>query len=178
VPDTVTCAALFTHGRPERIGDAETRVQNLAAEAGVELTSLGEGSPDLVVALGGDGTMLRALRATLGAATPVFGVNFGRMGFLTSAEGDQLEEALRRVFAGEYRTVELCTLAASLSEGPQVAVNDVVVTSAEPGRMVVLGWEVGGEELGSQPCDGLICCTPSGSTAYNHSSCRAATTSK
>ena len=45
--------------------------------------------------------------------------------------------------------------------------NDVVVTSAEPGRMVELGWEVGGEELGSQPCDGLICCTPSGSTAYN-----------
>ncbi len=124
-------------------------------------------SPDLVVALGGDGTMLRALRATLGAATPVFGVNFGRMGFLTSAEGHQLEEALRRVFAGEYRTVELCTLAASLADGPQVAVNDVVVTSAEPGRMVELGWEVGGEELGSQPCDGLICCTPSGSTAYN-----------
>ena len=90
VPDKVTCAALFTHGRPERIGDAESRVRELAAEAGIELTSLGEGSPDVVVALGGDGTMLRALRATLGAATPVFGVNFGRMGFLTSAEGHQL----------------------------------------------------------------------------------------
>ncbi len=167
VPDKVTCAALFTHGRPERIGDAESRVRELAAEAGIELTSLGKGSPDVVVALGGDGTMLRALRATLGAGTPVFGVNFGRMGFLTSAEGHQLEEALRRVFAAEYKVVELCTLAASLAEGPQVAVNDVVVTSAEPGRMVELGWEVGGEELGSQPCDGLICCTPSGSTAYN-----------
>ena len=167
VPDKITCAALFTHGRPERIGDAESRVQELAAAAEVELVALGEGSPDLVVALGGDGTMLRALRATLGAATPVFGVNFGRMGFLTSAEGEKLEEALHRVFAGEYRTVELCTLSASLAEGPQVAVNDVVVTSAEPGRMVELGWEVGGEELGLQPCDGLICCTPSGSTAYN-----------
>jgi geranylgeranyl diphosphate synthase, type II len=100
VPDKVTCAALFTHGRPERIGDAESRVRELATEAGVELTSLGEGSPDLVVALGGDGTMLRALRATLGAATPVFGVNFGRMGFLTSAEGHQLEEALRYSLLG------------------------------------------------------------------------------
>ena len=167
VSDKVTCAALFTHGRLERIGDAESRVGRLAADSGVELVGLGEGSPDLVVALGGDGTMLRALRATLGASTPVFGVNCGRMGFLTSAEGDDLEEALRRVFAGEFRTVELCTLAASLVEGPQVAVNDVVVTSAEPGRMVELGWEVGGEELGSQPCDGLICCAPSGSTAYN-----------
>ena len=164
MPDKVTCAAVFTHGLPERIGDAETRVRELADEVGVELSTLGE-SADLVVALGGDGTMLRALRATLGTSTPVFGVNFGRMGFLTSAEGNRLDEALRRVFAGEYRMVELCTLAATLAEGPQVAVNDVVVTSAEPGRMVELGWEVGGEELGSQPCDGLICCTPSGSTA-------------
>jgi NAD+ kinase len=167
VGDRVTRAALFTHGLPGRIGDAESRVERLAAEAGVELAPLGEGSPDLVVALGGDGTMLRALRATLGTATPVFGVNFGRMGFLTSAEGERLEDALPRVFAGEFRIVELCTLAAALAEGDQVAVNDVVITSAQPGRMVELGWEVGGEELGSQPCDGLICCTPSGSTAYN-----------
>jgi NAD+ kinase len=164
----VTCAAVFTHGLPERIGDAESRVHALAAEAGVELAPLDEGgAPDLVIALGGDGTMLRALRATLGTSTPVFGINFGRMGFLTSAEGNRLEEAIRRVFSGEYRIVELCTLAAALADGPQLAVNDVVVTSAQPGRMVELGWEVGGEELGSQPCDGLICCTPSGSTAYN-----------
>jgi NAD+ kinase len=165
--DKVTCAAVFTHGLPERIEDAESKVRALAEEAGVELVALGEGAPDLVVALGGDGTMLRALRATLGASTPVFGVNFGRMGFLTSAEGQRLEDALRRVFGGEYRIVKLCTLAARLAEDQQVAVNDVVVTSATPGRMVELGWEVGGEELGSQPCDGLICCTPSGSTAYN-----------
>ena len=165
--DRITSAAVFAHGLPERIGDAEERVARLAGDAGIELTQLGKGSPDLVVALGGDGTMLRALRATLGTATPVFGVNFGRMGFLTSAEDEQLEEALARVFAGEFRLVELCTLAASLADGAQVAVNDVVVTSAQPGRMVELSWEVGGYELGSQPCDGLICCTPSGSTAYN-----------
>ena len=167
VTDKVTCAVVFTHGRRERIGDAENRVQELAAQAGVELVTLDQSRPDLVVALGGDGTMLRALRATLGRSTPVFGVNFGRIGFLTSAEGNRLEEALGRVFAGEYRTLELCTLAASLADGPEVAVNDVVVTSAEPGRMVELGWEVGGAELGTQPCDGLICSTPSGSTAYN-----------
>jgi NAD+ kinase len=167
VADKVTCAAVYTHGLPERIGDAEGQVRALGEEAGVEVVAVGEGAPDLVIALGGDGTMLRALRATLGKATPVFGVNFGRMGFLTSAEGHRLEDALRRVFAGEYRIVELCTLATALADGAQVAVNDVVVTSATPGRMVELGWEVGGDELGSQPCDGLICCTPSGSTAYN-----------
>jgi NAD+ kinase len=163
----VTRAAVFTHGLPERIGDAERRVEELAAGAGVELGPLGEGAPDLVVALGGDGTMLRALRATLGTSTPVLGVNFGRMGFLTSAEGDRLEEALRRAFAGEFRIVALCTLRASLGGLDEVAVNDVVATSSQPGRMVELGWDVGGEELTPQPCDGLICCTPSGSTAYN-----------
>jgi NAD+ kinase len=167
VGDRIARASVFTNGQPGRIGDAGSRVERLAAEGGVELTPLGEGAADIVIALGGDGTMLRALRSTLGTATPVFGVNFGRMGFLTSAEGERLEEALRRVFAGEFRTVGLCTLAATLPGGKEVAVNDVVVTSAQPGRMVELGWEVGGYELGSQPCDGLICCTPSGSTAYN-----------
>jgi NAD+ kinase len=111
--------------------------------------------------------MLRALRATLGSPTPVFGVRFGRVGFLTSAEADALEPSLARVFGGEFRVVELSTLDARLEGDAHAAVNDVVVTSAEPGRMVELGWEIGGEHLGDQPCDGMICCTPAGSTAYN-----------
>ena len=98
----------------------------------------------------------------------MFGVNFGRMGFLTSADGrPSSRRRFAACFAGEYKRDRAATLAASLAGGPQVAVNDVVVTSAELGRMVELGWEIGGEELGSQPCDGIICCTPSGSTAYN-----------
>ena len=167
VAKPVVRAAVFTHGHPGRIGDAADRVGELAAAAGTELVSLEDGEPDLVIALGGDGTMLRALRATLGKGVPVFGVNFGRVGFLTSVEGEQLETGLEPVFAGEYRVVELCTLQGSLAGAEHVAVNDIVATSSEPGRMVELGWEVGGEELGTQPCDGLICCTPSGSTAYN-----------
>lgn len=165
----VARAAVFTHGHPARIGDAAELVEQLAASAGTELVPVEDGDPDLVVALGGDGTMLRALRATvaLGKGVPVFGVNFGRVGFLTSVEGEELEAGLARVFAGEYRVVELCTLGGSLAGAEHVAVNDIVATSSEPGRMVELGWEVGGEELGAQPCDGLICCTPSGSTAYN-----------
>jgi NAD+ kinase len=122
---------------------------------------------DLVVALGGDGTMLRALRATLGNGTPVFGINYGRVGFLTSADGRRLDEALERVFAGYYKIVELCTLTADALGSSHPAVNDVVVTSSQPGRMVELAWEIGGEQLEDQPCDGMICCTPSGSTAYN-----------
>ena len=122
---------------------------------------------DLLLVLGGDGTMLRALRATLGSGTPVLGINFGRVGFLTTVDGDQLDSALALALAGDVRVVDLCTLEARLDGETHAAVNDLVVTSSRPGRMVELGWEVAGENLGDQPCDGMICCTPSGSTAYN-----------
>jgi NAD+ kinase len=74
---------------------------------------------------------------------------------------------VRRLFQGDIRIQELCTLDAEIGSKSKPAINDVVVTSARPGRMVELGWEIGGERLESQPCDGLICATPSGSTAYN-----------
>jgi hypothetical protein len=97
----------------------------------------------------------------------VLGINFGRVGFLTTADGSELEAALTRALAGELRVVDLCTLEAAFGAETHPAVNDVVVTSSRPGRMVELGWQVAGEDLGDQPCDGMICCTPSGSTAYN-----------
>jgi NAD+ kinase len=71
------------------------------------------------------------------------------------------------VFAGEYDVIELPTLEVEHPDGVTRAVNDVVISSASLGRMVELELAVGGEELGRQPCDGLICATPSGSTAYN-----------
>jgi NAD+ kinase len=127
----------------------------------------GAGDVDVVVVLGGDGTMLRALAQFLGTGVPVVGVNFGRVGFLTSVARAELETGLARVFAGEYEVVELPTIEALVSGERHVAVNDVVVTSGTLGRMVELEWAVGGEALGRVPCDGVICSTPSGSTAYN-----------
>ena len=165
--DTVRRAAVVAHGSPESLGDALSRVEACARQAGVELVSADGGRPDLVVALGGDGTMLRALRATLGTGTPVLGIRFGRVGFLTTTDGARLEEALGRAFTGDFRVVELATLEANVDGAAHPAVNDVVVTGAQPGRMVELGWAIGGEDLGSESCDGVICCTPTGSTAYN-----------
>ena len=124
-------------------------------------------SADLAVVLGGDGTVLRALTRFLGTGVPVIGVNFGRVGFLSSMGRRDLEAGLARVFAGEYDVVELPTLELEHPDGRTVAVNDVVVSSASLGRMIELELAVGGEELGRQPCDGIICSTPSGSTAYN-----------
>ena len=144
--------------------DAITRLERVAAAADVEIV---DERPDLAVALGGDGTMLRAFHRFLGRGVPVIGVNFGRVGFLTSIEADELEQGLERAVAGDYRVVELPTLEVRIGGETYPAVNDVVVTGSTLGRMIELGYAVGGEDLGSLPCDGLICCTPSGSTAYN-----------
>ncbi|MBD0348175.1 MAG: NAD(+)/NADH kinase [Thermoleophilia bacterium] len=160
-------AAVVRHGKAETIPGAAERLQAVARSAGVELVDDDHASVDLAVVLGGDGTMLRALAQFLGTGVPVIGVNFGRVGFLASVAAEELEAGLARAFAGEFRVFELPTLEADVSGGPCTAVNDVVAHSATLGRMVELGWEVGGEDFGTLACDGVICSTPSGSTAYN-----------
>ncbi|HEX9381393.1 MAG TPA: NAD(+)/NADH kinase [Gaiellaceae bacterium] len=179
--EAVQRAAVITHGKPPTIGPALERLEKVAREAGVELLLPGEevekhgvGEPehdltsaDIAVVLGGDGTMLRALQRFLGTDIPVIGVNFGRVGFLASVQPNELESGLARVFSGDYRVVQLTTLDAEADGQRSAAVNDVVVLSSIKGRMVELAWALGGEDLGVQPCDGMICATPSGSTAYN-----------
>lgn len=178
-PSAVSRAAVVTHGKPQAIGSALARLATVAREAGVELVVDPEesakhdlppadgGDVDLAVVLGGDGTMLRGLTRFLGTGVPVIGVNFGRIGFLTSMERDGLETGLARAFAGEYQVVELPTLDVEVGSERRVALNDLVVTSGVLGRMIQLEWSVGGSPLGRVGCDGIVCSTPSGSTGYN-----------
>jgi NAD+ kinase len=182
-PKAVKKAAVVTHGKPQTIGPALARLATVARETGVELRmgeeeavkhgldpNDGNGTDvDIAVVLGGDGTMLRALNRFLGTDVPVIGVNFGRVGFLSSIPRDELETGLGRVFAGEYRVEELPTLEVEVGEERRVAVNDLVVASAVVGRMIQLEWAVGGEALGRLGCDGVVCATPPGSTGYNFS---------
>jgi NAD+ kinase len=145
-------------------------VRELAKRAGVELVDADDEAAlvaDLALVLGGDGTMLRALTRFLGTGIPVAGVNFGAVGFLTSIPRTDLEGGVPRLFRGEYELIDLPTLEAEAAGHEARAVNDIVATSATLGRMVELAWSVGGEDLGTLPCDGVICATPSGSTAYN-----------
>src|SRR5690348_1047226 len=180
--EPVRRAAVLTHGDRERIGPALVRVESAAKEAGVDLVfpedevskhEMEDEAPveladaDVVLVLGGDGTMLRALQRLLGTGIPAVGVNFGRVGFLTAISEEKLDVALPRVFAGEHEVLELPTLDVELDGERRSAVNDVVAASATVGRMVELAWSVGGEPLGRQACDGIICATPPGSTAYN-----------
>jgi NAD+ kinase len=159
--------AVVSHGKPELVEDALARLESLAAGSNVQIVEDGAAYPDLVVVLGGDGTMLRALQRHLTTGVPVLGVNFGRVGFLTSMNGPELEAGLARVFAGDYAVLELATLDVEAGGKQAVAVNDVVVASAVLGRMVELDWQIGEEALGKVACDGVICATPTGSTAYN-----------
>ena len=163
-------AALVLHGRRDTVADAVPRVRKLAEREGVELVDADDPTAleaDLALVLGGDGTMLRTLNKFLGTGVPVAGVNFGAVGFLTSIPRDLLETGLVRLFRGEYVLLDLPTLDAVAGDARARAVNDIVTNSATLGRMVELEWSVGGEDLGVLPCDGVICATPSGSTAYN-----------
>jgi NAD+ kinase len=166
-------AAVVLHGRPEALGSGLARLESVAKEEGVELVVVAgdmqvtPADVEIAIVLGGDGTMLRALQGFLGTGIPVIGVNFGRVGFLSAIPRDELERGVARVLAGEVEIVELTTLDVESGGRRFVAVNDAVVTSGELGRMVELEWAVGGENFGRVPCDGLICSTPSGSTAYN-----------
>ena len=166
--NTVRRAAVIANDRVDGLAEATARVEAAARAAGVELSAGDtDGSVDLAIVLGGDGTMLRALQRFRGTATPVIGVNFGRVGFLSSIEPEELEPGLGRVFAGDYAVYELPTLEAEAGDARGVAANDVVVHGSTLGRMVELEWSVAGEDLGNQHCDGVVCATPSGSTAYN-----------
>ena len=124
-------AAVVTHGRPGQIGSGLARLQAVAQEHGVELSFPSDeaekhgvdasrrcAAADLAVVLGGDGTVLRALTRFLGTGVPVIGVNFGRVGFLSSMGKRELEEGLGRVFAGEYDVVRAADAGARASRRP------------------------------------------------------------
>ena len=158
--------AVVTNRRGDRALDL---LRAVASESEVEIVEE-DGNPDFAVVLGGDGTMLRALHRFRRTGVPVLGVNFGRVGFLTSFGPDELAERLRQVLSGDYVVHELPGLVVEVGSDRRTALNDVVGTSSTLGRMIEVGWAVGAEDLGVQPCDGIICATPSGSTAYNLSS--------
>jgi NAD+ kinase len=163
----VSRAALVIHGSTRNVDEAVRRLRAVAAESNVELVEEDGADVDIAVCLGGDGTILRALTRFLGTGVPVIGANFGRVGFLTAIPGAELEAGTARVFAGEYAVQSLPTLEVHADGKRYPAVNDAVIVSGTPGRIVEIQYFIGGEDLGTQPCDGLLCATPPGSTAYN-----------
>lgn len=180
-------ATVFTHRRPGETGEALRVLVELAREADVELHvgadevakhDLGEQPgvvsdgaaperPDLCVALGGDGTILTALRRYAGREVPVFAVNYGQVGFLATTEPADVREGLRRALSGDFEVMRLPVIGLADSGVDHVAINDVSLHRKPGGRVAHLSYAVGGEELGRVRCDGLVIATPAGSTGYN-----------
>lgn len=123
---------------------------------------------DLLIAMGGDGTLLRAARLVGDSGVPVLGVNIGGLGFLTGVGEDLMEEALESVLRGEYGIEDRMILEAKLPDRTTMtALNDIVVGMGSSLRIVDMVAYVGEEYVASFSADGLIVSTPTGSTAYS-----------
>ena len=139
----------------------------LAPFSSADGMQLRAGGEDLILVLGGDGSILRALAREAGSGAPVIGINYGRVGFLASIERETLERDLRRALAGEYVVLGLPSLKAEWSEGEVQAVNDLAIFRGGESRIADLTYAVDGELVATVRCDGVVMSTPVGSTAYN-----------
>jgi NAD+ kinase len=129
---------------------------------------------ELVIVLGGDGTILRAAELVRGCNAPLLGVNLGHVGFLAESERDSLSDTVARVLARDYTVEERMTLSVRVKQDSKViyeswAVNEASVEKASRERMIEVVVEVDGRPLESFGCDGVVMSTPTGSTAYSFS---------
>ena len=162
-------AAAAKAGVTLRFDQDETRKYELDARDGIQLDAPTSDDVELCVVLGGDGTILRALRRYAGTSVPVFAVNYGEVGFLATIDpdGDDLEGVFARALAGDFEVLTLPALALETPTGPQAAINDLSIHRRAGARVAQLAYAIGGEEAGSVRCDGLVLATPAGSTGYN-----------
>jgi NAD+ kinase len=133
-------------------------------------TAIGE-QCDLVIVMGGDGTMLNAARSLVDYEVPILGVNLGRLGFLADVSPGELPHSLDAVLNGQFREARRSLLHAQVMHGDQVtgeadALNDVVIHKREVARMIEVDTFLDGRFLNVYRADGLIISTPTGSTAY------------
>jgi NAD+ kinase len=179
-------AALITHSHPPTATEAVALAASVAGDAGwrlvataKELAKHGEAAagveaverlpadPDLCLVLGGDGSILYALRRFARTGVPVFGVNFGTVGFLAAVERDEAEAGIGRALAGETEAIDLPALAVEAGGESHFAFNDVSFSRRPQDRVAELSYRIAGEEVGNVRCDGLVAATPAGSTGYN-----------
>jgi NAD+ kinase len=181
----VKTAALITHSHPPAateavavavaaargadwrlIADQSELDKHGEAALGVELERDGE-TPDLCLVLGGDGTILHALRRFSGTEVPVFGVNFGTVGFLAAVERADAEAGIARAFAGEIETIGLPAIRVEAGGRGGIGFNDVTLSRRPHDRVAELSYRIAADEVGHVRCDGLVAATPVGSTGYN-----------
>ena len=169
------CVALAEHGIGVRL------LQDEAADLDLDLPGLevvsqdaASGGCEVAVVFGGDGTLLRAAELTHENGTPLLGVNLGHVGFLAEAEHDDIESTIDAVVHRRYTSEERLTLDVHVYRDKELvastwALNEASVEKAARERMIEVVVEVDGRPLSRWGCDGVVCATPTGSTAYNFS---------
>ena len=180
-------ATVFTHRRPDETRAAltevievarangwtlhfdpeETRKHGLRAGDGLELDAPVARDADLCIALGGDGTILHGLREYADTGVPVFGINFGEVGFLATIDPDGIRAGIEDALRGEFDVLKLPGIEVSSGDTSWLAMNDVSFHRQQGLRVADLAFDVADEEVGRVRCDGLVIATPAGSTGYN-----------
>ncbi|GAB3386472.1 NAD kinase [Humibacter soli] len=173
------CRKLLEAGVIPVLGEDERADIVAAAPDLATAAVLGEGGVtsqmlELVIVLGGDGTILRAAETVRGCDVPLLGVNLGHVGFLAESERDDLELAVSRALDRDYTVEQRMTLAVQVTSGSEVvyeswALNEASIEKASRERMIEVVVEVDGRPLSSFGCDGVVMSTPTGSTAYSFS---------
>lgn len=183
------CVGVVGHSNYAILSETLARLQAFAGREGVSLffeeslrDYVGEGDVltpevcaqlDLLLTLGGDGTLLRGARLVMMSGVPVLGINLGHLGFLTSAPRDEVETALAHWLAGEFEIDERMALAVyaegedGVSGKLHLALNDAVLHKGGAARVIRLSMSAVRDVVGSYSADGIILATPTGSTAYS-----------
>jgi NAD+ kinase len=168
---------LISRGLAVRVLTADAEQMPWADSDAVERVEAGPEAArdcDLVLVLGGDGTILRGAELARETGTPLLGINLGHVGFLAEADHDDLELVMEAVVDGRYRAEERLTVDVSVfvDDVPVAstwALNEASVEKASRERMLEVQVEIDGRPLSRWGCDGVVCSTPTGSTAYNFS---------
>ena len=179
-------AALITHSHPPATTDAveiaisaasagpcrliatpDEIAKHGSAADGIETVEELPSDVDLCLVLGGDGSILHALRHFARTGVPVFGVNYGTVGFLAAVERDDARSGIERALAGDLEMVDLPGLEVEIEGETQIAFNDVSFIRRPHDRVAELTYRIAAEVVGDVRCDGLVAATPAGSTGYN-----------
>lgn len=173
---------LMVHGKREDAMDCAARVAQFMQQAGISVQaeddaaacllgvmpfSQAEEKPDVILSLGGDGTLLRGMQAAVKWDIPLLGINLGRVGFLAEAEPESIEDVLRSLLDGRYTLEERALLDVRMQDQRWLALNDVVVSRGGYARLITLEALVDGDTAGRYVADGLVVATPTGSTGYS-----------
>jgi NAD+ kinase len=179
-PDALTTLCRLTEWLNERglrlIGGPSIEHERIEHETGCGVEAVPEDrlaqSADLILVLGGDGTMIATARMIGDAKVPVLGINYGGLGYLAEFRIEELFSALESILAGDYKLDRRLMLEVELRRGPKLVthnrvLNDVVVNKSALARIIQIETHLDGQFVNSFRADGLIVSTPTGSTAYN-----------